>query len=137
MTKIAKEQEERRLAKVAAERLAQEKANKRAKLKANVKYSAHTVGQGGGGSVVNRNGKSVKLATDAQIRYFKWKKVPVPEGLTFGQATRVIGQLAAGVSLQEVLNTNRLGAKKQQSQQNVTVQEFDFNAAFGALRGDQ
>jgi superfamily II DNA or RNA helicase len=94
------------------ERKAREEFERRIRLGASTRYTAREVEQGAGGSVVNRNGKLVRMATQKQLALIRRRGVGFDDAcMTFGVASRVIGQLMKGIPVDVIKRTNRLRKK--------------------------
>lgn len=97
-----------RLKRLEEERKAREEMQRSAKLEADIRYHAMSVGLGQGGKV-NASDKLPNGASQSQINYIGMLGIDlqgVP--ITKKQASRIIGQLKAGVDVAEVKRVNRL-----------------------------
>ena len=105
---IAEKREQARIAREQRELAARAEAERRAKIQAETKYTAHQVGRGEGGVGTNVDSKGRELATRKQLNYLRWKKIEHdPETCTKAQASRMIGQDKKGLSPEKIAATNR------------------------------
>lgn len=107
----AAQRAKRRAAQRAQREREEEEYRRRAALDPSVRYQATQVGIGRGGRVVG-NSRLTEMATDRQLHYIRFLGLNLGSTeITKKQASRIIGQLKSGVSVQEVKRTNRLGPK--------------------------
>lgn len=129
----AKEEAEARKAKrLEAERKRREEAERTARLRVDVKYTAREVRQGGGGVVRLSSGLEVPGATDNQLWFLRKNNIPHdPKTLTKNQASRMIGQFKKGVAPQEIARTNRQLPQREeptreQSKRQLSIDEINL-----------
>lgn len=153
---VVKQSREEFLAELAArkkKRLEQEERERleyerRIKLGAEAKYSTREVEQGAGGAVVRKkDGTLVRMATLNQKNMIRARGIKFDESImSFGMASRIIGQLMKGVPIEKIKRTNRLWNKatapKPAAAQPVPdipkadAAGVDFGEIFGATRNE-
>jgi len=84
----------------------QEEAERRARLEAEVRWSAQQVRDGQGHRQEHTLGPD--SPTEKQWNYLRWNELPARPGMSRAQASRIIGQHKAGLEVEEICRLNRM-----------------------------
>lgn len=87
----------------------QDEAERRARLRAEVRWSATQVADGEGGEQQFPLGPD--SPTEKQWKYLRWAELPVRPGMSRAQACRIIGQHKDGLSVEEICRLNRMSTE--------------------------